>query len=162
VQFTTARWLNPSGMFPTSRLARASYSSLKSAHDQTVLGEFPANRLDGAHHALVQRLSSISVGMAIAGYLCRWIFWGCLTHRAPSRSSPKDVESDQGAPQDEQQSSQDHDRARLRPDEAGDERGVEAQGDRRPFAQNPRAPDGYTKEDESRSVREEGQDEYYP
>jgi hypothetical protein len=99
--------------------------------------------------------------MAIAGYLCRWIIWGCLPRRAPSRSSPKDVEGDQGAPQDEQQSPQDHDRARLRPDEAGDERGVESQGYRRPLAQNPRAPDGYTKEDESRSVREEGQDEYH-
>src|SRR5687768_3640715 len=99
--------------------------------------------------------------MAIAGCLCRWIFRGCLTRRAPSRSSPKDVEGDQGAPQDEKQSPQDHDRARLRPDETGDERGVEAKGDRRPLAQNPRAPDGYTKEDESRSVTDEDQVEYY-
>ena len=52
-QFTTARWLNPCGMFPTSRLARASYSSLRSAQDQTVLGEFLAYRLDGTHHAFV-------------------------------------------------------------------------------------------------------------
>ena len=101
-----------------------------------------------------------SASITIAGCLSPWIFWGCLTRRAPARSSPKDVESDQGAPQDEQQSPQDHDRARLRPDEGGDERGVEAQGDRRPLAQNPRAPDGYTKEDESRSVGEEGHDEY--
>jgi hypothetical protein len=40
-------------MFLTSCLARASYSSLRSAQDQTVLGEFLAYRLNGAHHALV-------------------------------------------------------------------------------------------------------------
>jgi hypothetical protein len=47
------RWFNPCGMFPTSRLARASYSSLRSAQDQTVLGEFLAHRLDGTHYVLV-------------------------------------------------------------------------------------------------------------
>ena len=91
----------------------------------------------GGRPSADQRLSSISVRMTIAGCLSPWIFWGCLTRRAPARSSPKDVESDQGAPQDEQQSPQDHDRARLRPDEGGDERGVEAQETAAPLRRTP-------------------------